>query len=196
MRTRRNLVAAALVGAATSFAWGGLSHMVLLKGVGFSVLRDEPRLVAALREAAPEDGLYFLPSIDLRGSATAAETASWEARFRRGPRGLLVVQHAGDSPMSARKVGVQALSHLLASFLVAWLLSMLVERSLPRRALVAGALGAFGCLAIGAIDWAWYGFPDAFFAARCVDQIVGWTLAGAAIAASQDRLRARGTTPT
>jgi hypothetical protein len=48
--------------------------------------------------------------------------------------------------------------------------------------LTLGSLGAFGCLSISVIYWNWYGFPTAFFAAQCVDKVVGWTLVGALIA--------------
>jgi len=73
---------ATLAGAVTVFVWGGLSHLVLLEGVGFSQIADEERIVSALRASLPRDGLYFLPSIDLKGTPTPAETAAWEARFR------------------------------------------------------------------------------------------------------------------
>ena len=33
------------------------------------------------------------------------------------------------------------------------------------------------------IYWNWYGFPDAFFLAQMIDLVVGWTLAGVAMAA-------------
>src|SRR4029450_11171600 len=72
---------AAVAGAVAFFVWGAFSHMVLLKGVGFNRVSDEERIGSALRTSLPGDGLYFLPSIDLRGKPSAEETAAWEARF-------------------------------------------------------------------------------------------------------------------
>src|SRR5262249_42614712 len=54
----------------------------------FSRIANEERIVSALRTSLPLDGLYFLQSIDLKGSPTSQETAAWEARFRAGPTGL------------------------------------------------------------------------------------------------------------
>ena len=39
---------ATLGGAATVFVWGGISHMVLLKGMGFTRMSDDERIVAWL----------------------------------------------------------------------------------------------------------------------------------------------------
>ena len=80
---------ATLAGAATIFVWEGISHMVLLKGSGFTSMSNEERIVSTLRTSLPGDGLYFFPSIDLRGSPTEEEKAAWEARFRAGPTGMV-----------------------------------------------------------------------------------------------------------
>ena len=61
---------ATLAGAATVFVWGGISHMVLLKGFGFTRMSSEEPIVSALRASLPGDGLYFFPSIELRGNPT------------------------------------------------------------------------------------------------------------------------------
>jgi len=73
---------ATLAGAATMFVWGSISHLVLLKGIGFSRMSNEERIVSTPRTSLPRDGLYFFPSIDLRGNPTGEEKAAWEARFR------------------------------------------------------------------------------------------------------------------
>ena len=172
---------ATVVGALTVFVWGGISHMVLLKGIGFTRMSNEEAIVSTLRSSLPGDGLYFFPSIDLRGKQTVAEKASWEARFRAGPTGMIVYHRAGGTPVSAKKLSVQFLSDVLAAGIIAYLLSLTVAPYWSRVALSA-LLGAFGLVAISSIYWNWYGFPNAFFFAQGVDTIVGWTLAGAVIA--------------
>ena len=89
-------VTATLAGAVTIFVWGGISHMVLLKGIGFTRMSNEERIVSTLRSSLPGDGLYFFPSIDLRGKPSPEETAAWEARFRAGPTGVLVIDRDQD----------------------------------------------------------------------------------------------------
>jgi hypothetical protein len=155
--------------------------LVLLKGVGFNLVTDEARIVSALRTSLPGDGLYFLPSIDLKGNQSAKETAAWEARFRAGPTGMIIYHAAGDAPVSPKKLSLQLLSDLLAAGILSYVLSLTIA-SYWRRVGLAGLLGAFGIFAISSIYWNWYGFPNAFFLAQGVDMVVGWSLAGAVIA--------------
>ena len=172
---------ATLAGGVTMFLWGGVSHMVLLKGIGFTRLSNEDRIVSTLRSSLPGDGLFFFPSIDLRGNPTREEQASWEARFRAGPTGMIIYHAAGDSPVSPKKLSVQFLSDVLAAGIIAYLLSLAVAGYWKRIGLAA-FLGVFGLFAISSMYWNWYGFPNAFFLAQGVDMIVGWSLAGALIA--------------
>ena len=117
---------ATLAGAATMFVWGGISHMVLLKGIGFTRMSNEERIVSTLRTSLPGDGLYFFPSIDLRGNLTGEEQAAWEARFRAGPTGMRIYHAADDAPVSPKKLTVQFLSAVLAAAIVRYLLCLAI----------------------------------------------------------------------
>jgi hypothetical protein len=134
---------ATLAGAASMFVWGGISHMVLLKGIGFTRRSNEERIVSTLRTSSPEDGLYFFPSIDLRGNPTAEEQATWEARFRTGPTGMIIYHAAGDAPVSPKKLSVQFLSDVLAAGIVSYLPSLAIA-TYWRRVGLAALLGVFG----------------------------------------------------
>jgi hypothetical protein len=180
MRALR-LPLAALAGAAAMFAWSALSHTALIRGIGFTPLPDEDAVLTELRKHVKDDGLYFFPGVDWGAKATPEQTASWQARFRTG-NGLIVFHPSSDAPVSPRKLGLQFLGDLLASLLAAWLVSLLPS-PYWKRLLAVGAMGAFGCLGVSALFWNWYGFPHAFFAAHAFDKIVGWLIAGAAIAA-------------
>jgi len=155
--------------------------MVLLKGIGFSHMANEDRILSTLRSSLTHDGLYFFPSIDLRGQPSAEERAAWEARFRAGPTGMIIYYPAGDTPVSLKKLSVQFLSDVVASGIVACVL-FLSRATYWRRAGIAALLGVFGLCAVSSIYWNWYGFPNAFFLAQAVDMMVGWSLAGAIIA--------------
>jgi len=172
---------ATLAGAVTVFVWGGLSHLVLLEGVGFSQIADEERIVSALRASLPGDGLYFLPSIDLKGTPNHAEMAAWEARFQTGPTGLIVYHAAGDTPVSPKKIIVQFMSGLFATGVVAFVLCFTAAPYWGRVG-IAVLLGALGLFTVSTIYWNWYGFTNAFLVAQVVDLIVGWALTGAVIA--------------
>jgi len=172
---------ATLAGATTIFVWGGVSHMVLLKGIGFSRMSNEDQILSTLRTSLTHEGLYFFPSIDLRGQPSAEEKAAWEGKFRAGPTGMIIYHPAGDTPVSLKKLSVQFLSDVVASGIVACVL-FLSGATYWRRVGIAALLGVFGLCAVSSIYWNWYGFPNAFFLAQAVDMMVGWSLAGAIIA--------------
>jgi len=103
---------------------------------------------------------------------------------------MIVFHRSGSEPVSPRKLLTQFFSELLAAAigtLVLW------RFAAPYwlRVLTMGMLDAFGVLSVGTIYWNWYGFPDAFFLAQLVDKVVGWTLAGAIMAALVPDTRAR-----
>ncbi len=181
MKLFKKWMIATAAGTVTIFVWGALLHLVLFKGIGFTQMPNEDRIVSTLRASLPGDGLYFFPSIDLRGNPTRAEQAAWEARFRAGPTGMIVYRAAGDAPVSLKKISVQFLSSVVTAGIVSYVLSLAVA-TYWRRVGLAALLGVFGLFATSTIYWNWYGFPDAFFLAQAVDVIVGWSLAGAVIA--------------
>jgi len=181
MKTFCKWLIATLAGAATMFVWGGISHMVLLKGIGFTRMSNEERIVATLRTSLPGEGLYFFPSIDLRGNPSAEEKAAWDKRFRAGPTGMIIYHAAGSTPVSPKKLSVQFVSDVVAAGVLAYLLSLTIA-SYWKRVGLAALLGVFGLFAISSIYWNWYGFPNAFFLAQGVDMIIGWALAGTLVA--------------
>ncbi|HXU11392.1 MAG TPA: hypothetical protein VN898_05460 [Candidatus Binatia bacterium] len=50
------------------------------------------------------------------------------------------------------------------------------------RVLAVALLGVFAWLSLSVSYWNWYGFPASFILAEGIDQAVGWTLGGLAIA--------------
>jgi len=117
---------ATVAGAATMCVWGGISHVVLLKDIGFTRLSHEERSVSTLRPSLPGDGLYGFPRIDRRGSPTGEEQAAWEARLRAGPTGMLIYHATGDAPVSPKKLSVPFLSAVLAAGMVSYWLSLTI----------------------------------------------------------------------
>jgi hypothetical protein len=175
-------VVAWLVGTLSIYAWGALSHLVLLKGSGFSRMPDEQSAIKALQGLLDKDGLYFFPSPDFSGRATREETAAFERRFLAGPTGMIVYHPAGSSPVSGRKLAVQFLGDTVAAAIAVFVI-VRTGGGIWAGASTVGLLGVFAVASVATIYWNWYGFPDAFFVAQCTDVIVGWSLTGLAIAA-------------
>jgi hypothetical protein len=182
MATRRRLLVAWLAGTLSIYVWGALSHMVLQKGAGFSRIPDEQRVVTTLQGSLAADGLYFFPGPDFSGRATPEETAAWERRFLAGPTGMIVYHPAGSLPVSGRKLVVQLLADMIAAA-VAVHVARRMRGNVWANALGVGLLGVFAIASVATIYWNWYGFPQAFFVAQCIDMIAGWSLTGVAIAA-------------
>jgi hypothetical protein len=173
-------------GAATFalFVWGAFAHMVILRGAGWAPIPDEHRFVDAAMPSALPPGLYAFPAPpDWRGEEPTAERmTAWEASFRAGPAGMLVVRPRGEGPLSARKLLVQLAADALAVALALFVVSA-VAGSFRRRAATVAAVGVVGLASVGVINWNWYAFTNAFFVAQCVDVAVGWILVGCVLAA-------------
>lgn len=177
----RRTITAAVAATLIVFVWGAVSHMLIFCGAGYSHLRDEGPIVAALAHAGLEEGLYWFPDPDFRGDVSADGQRAFEARFRAGPIGMIVYHPRGRALVEPRQLAVQFACDALAAILVVLLACSLVG-TLLRRATLLGAIGLFGALTVGSIYWNWYGFPDAFFAAQCVDAFVGWFIAALVVA--------------
>jgi hypothetical protein len=162
------------------FVWSAFSHMLLLKGVGFTPLPDEELVTSQLKTSVGNEGLYFFPGRDFHSTYTTEQEEAWETKFRQGPTGMLIYHPGGVSAVSPRKLLTQFLCHFLAAAIASLIVSRMIGPSW-QRVLAVTLFGAFACLSVGTIYWNWYGFPDSFFAAQCVDQVVGWLLAGVAI---------------
>lgn len=164
MASKKRLATAAVAAALVMFVWGGLAHMVLMRGVGFSHLPDEARTVEALEATVETDGLYYFPEQE-----------------RRGATGFIVYHPRGSDSPPASKLLIQLASNLLAGVLAPFVASR-ARGSYLARVLIVASIGAGGLATISTIYWNWYGYPHAFFIAQVVDQLVAWTLGGAVAA--------------
>jgi hypothetical protein len=85
------------------------------------------------------------------------------------------------STITARRLVRELLGDVAAAVIAVLILA---RTTLTRRGMIAAAaaMGLFGWFSISFPYWNWYGFPAAFVLAEAIDQVVGWALAGAAMA--------------
>lgn len=179
----KKILVGAIVGGIVAFLWSTIIHVVLPIGeAGIKVLPEEAAVVSAMRGAIYEPGLYFFPGMDMSHHPTPAEQEAWEAKYRSGPRGILVYHPEGAAPMAPGYLLTEVGSDLFAALIASFLLSHVVA-GFGRRVLLTGALGLFAWLVMSVSHWNWYGFPGSFVMAEATDQVVGWLLAGLALAA-------------
>ncbi len=177
----KRILLGGVVGGLIVFAWSAVQHMLLpLGAAGMSVLADEEAVLAPMRSIR-DPGFYFFPGMDMSKKPTPEEQAAWEERARTGPAGIMVVYPQGREPAFPRQLAMELLFDVLAALIVAFGLAH-VAASYGRRVLLVELAGLFAVLAISASYWNWYGFPDAYIGAEALDQIVGWLLAGLAMA--------------
>ena len=166
------------------FFWGAVAHMVLPLGMmGMSSLPtdQEDSVRTALKAAIREPGLYFVPGGDM-GKMSEEQQKVWVAKLKEGPSALLVVRPNGGDPMTPGQLLTELASNIVAGLLAAYLLSQVAGGFLARVRFIS-LLGLFGWLIINVSYWNWYGFPVEFTVAAVIEEVVGWFLAGLALAA-------------
>lgn len=175
----KRIAIAAIAGGVIVFVWSAIAHMLLPIGeMGISTLPNEAPFIAALQ--GTQDGLYFFPGMDMSRKPTPEEQKAWEAKVAAGPTGILVYHPKGEA-MSPRQLSSELLTNVLAAAIAAWIASLLAA-AYGRRVLAIALLGLFGWVSLILSYWIWYGFPSAFVLGEGITEVVGWFLAGLAIA--------------
>ena len=174
---------AALVGGLVMFMWEVVAHMVLPLGeMGMRQPTNEDVVLEAARGGLPEAGIYFLPAIAPEKMKDEAAAKAWSEKSLRSPYAFVVYDPVGRDPGAMGPyLGKQFGSDVLAALVVALVMS-LGAVSLGRGALVGAGFGAFSTLAVVVPHWNWYRFPTDYLIGQGTTQIVGWALAGLAIA--------------
>ncbi len=177
------ILAAGIVGGLLVFGWGALAHTVLPLGeTGIGQLPDESFVMAPMTATIQDPGLYLFPASDPSRDPSPEEEMAWQDRYRAGPRGMVVFQPTGAEPMSPKQLGTEAISNVLAALIGAFLLSLMSGGYLVRVVAVT-SLGLFAWLSINVSYWNWFGFPVDFTIAAGILEVVGWLVAGLAMAA-------------
>jgi len=182
----RRILIGGLAGGVILFAWGAFSHIVLPIGkMGLRSLANEETVLATMKAAIREPGLYFFPGapgFDEGREMSEEEARAWEAKNMAGPAGLLLYHPHGESPMGPGQLGTQFAADVVAALLACLLLSWTVV-SYGRRVLFVALMGLFAWVSISAPYWIWYRFPTDFIVGEAIGQVVGGLLAGLAVAA-------------
>jgi hypothetical protein len=175
---------AGIIGGLVIFIWGAFAHMATPLGeAGFAQPVHEDVALAALKTAFPVGNHAFLlpsPDPEHMGDATAVKTLA--EKSSREPFAFVVLRsEPRDITAMGSHLVVQWLGDTLAAVLLAFVLAA-VAISFCRRVIIAGLMGLFGVLANVLPFGNWYSFPTALVGGTFAYQLVGWLLAGAAMA--------------
>lgn len=179
----RNLIAA-LIGGIVVFVWGAVAHMALGLGTaGIHPPAHEDVVLSSLHQGLGEEpGVYILPWLGPDAMRDEAAVKAYGAKAAASPYAWIVYLPRGeDMTRMGRPLAVQWLSDTLAALVLALLMSA-PGLGLGRRLGLAGAAAVFAWLSTMVPYWNWYRFPTSFTVAALIEQLVGWLLAGAAMA--------------
>ncbi|GIK19783.1 MAG: hypothetical protein DYG93_09215 [Leptolyngbya sp. PLA2] len=184
------VVGGALVGAVVAFMWGFVFWTVLpFSDQAITRVADEGALSESLRQHVGASGAYALPYPDHHEGMTAEQKKMadtiWKGKHEMGPVALLFYSQDGVSTEDPLTFARGFLIALLASFLLAAVSAAAAQRGVPygRRVALILSIALFAALTSHAMQWNWFYLPMRYSITMFAELVVGWTLAGLAIAA-------------
>ncbi|HET6805074.1 MAG TPA: hypothetical protein VFH59_06470 [Frateuria sp.] len=178
------ILIAALIGGIVMFIWGAVAHMALgLGNPGIRPPAHEDAVLSSLHEGlGNEPGVYILPWLDPGAMHDEAVAKAYAAKASSAPYAWVVyLPQGGDMTRMGPQLVTQWVSDTLAALVLAMLMSV-PGLGLRRRLGLGGAAAVFAWLSTMVPYWNWYRFPTSFTGAALLEQLVGWLLAGAAMA--------------
>ncbi|MEO6364731.1 MAG: hypothetical protein ABIO38_01580 [Luteimonas sp.] len=178
------IVIAGIIGGLVIFIWSAIAHTALPIGeAGFKVPAQQEAVLDALSQSTAGEGVYMYPSMEMEQYRDETASAAFEQRSNGKPYAFVIYQPGGNPVNQSMTPALvkQVVTDIFSALVAAWILA-LGAWSFRRRVLVAGALGLFAWLAISLPQWNWYMFPMSLTLAGLIEEVIGWLLAGAAMA--------------
>ncbi|PWK89809.1 hypothetical protein [Fulvimonas soli] len=175
---------AGIVGGIVVFLWGAIAHTALgLGNVGLRPPAAEDKVLGVLHEGLGDDpGVYVLPWLGPEKMGDRAAVQAYSDKSSASPYAWIIYQPRGkDMTRMGRQLFHQWLSNTLAALALAFVMT-LAALTFRQRLGLALAAALFAWLGVQVPYWTWYRFPGDFTLAALVEQVVGWLLAGAAMA--------------
>lgn len=174
----------AVIGGLIVFIWGIFSWMVFPWHQScFNKFTNESSVASAIRDNAPVNGVYVLPNtFGYNDQTSQSEMKRGMDMMENGPFMFAVVRPFGIGKMSIKPFIFQLIIQIIGAFILTWMLMQTKGLSFKK---TVGFCTLFG-LSVGILsqlpDWNWWGFSIGYIFANLIDFIIGWWLAGLAIA--------------
>lgn len=170
----KKLIIGGLAGAVILFFWGMLSWMMIpWHKTTILSFQNEAAVKTAVTANAPKSGVYVAPSM---ASQNTQQTTAMQA-----PIIFSVVKL--EQPMSMTYMMIVSfIIQFIAAVLVTWLLLQAKDASYGKRVAMAAVFGLTAGIVAHVPYWNWFGFPCGYTLVMMADLIIGWFLAGLAIA--------------
>jgi hypothetical protein len=181
--TKKKLIRGAVIGGVIVFLWCLFSWMVLpWHSKVFNSFTDEESVANAIKNNAPVSGVYLLPNTyKYDASTSTSEMEKGMMMMQNGPTMFASVQVNGMGHKTARPFIVSLIIQIIGAGIVTWM--VLQTRAIYKKrvwlvTLYGIAIGILGILPA----WNWWGLSASYILSIFFDLIVGWFLAGLAIA--------------
>jgi hypothetical protein len=178
------VVIAGVIGGIVMFIWGAVAHMALPIGeAGVKLPTQQQAVIDAIGPTTSGEGVYMYPSISPEKMGDPAAMQAFVEQARGKPFAFVVYQPGGNPIINgmAPNLVKQLATDILSALVAAWVLS-LGAWSFGQRVMVAGAMAVFTWFSVSLPYWNWYMFPTSFTLGSLAEQLIGWLLAGAAMA--------------
>lgn len=185
----RRVVIAGLLGGLIVYLWGSISWMALpFHEMTTHTMPNGPAVLETLRGQSLEHGVYTYPPMSDAGDATGGVAMSEEqvmAAWRAGPLvPFMVIHPEGINPWAPLSFVRGALIAIVTGVIIAWLLAtaLPVLPTLGKRVGFVATIAVIASLIGPVIEWQWLLFPAGYTVVAVADILIGWTLAGIAMA--------------
>lgn len=186
----RRIFLGTVLGAIAAFAWGYLSWSTIrLYDWAVQPLPSAVELAPALDRAAPRDGAYAFPGIDIAAvhdlppAQREAAVTAWRAATEKGPVGVVLIRKEGRDPLSVGRYLTGLGYFALCAFLMSVLMAGMRCPSWVGRWTIGITIALFAAMAADGPDLAWFQLPARWVYAGIADTFLTWTAASAVIAA-------------
>ncbi len=137
---------------------------------------DESPVTQALKENAPEAGIYYLPFAE-------------EDHKPGVPAAFINVAPDGYDMNMGKKMGIGFLGQVAAAFLVLLLLQRTKNLRYWERVGFVALVGLTIAFASHFPYWNWFEFSGSYFLVILLDSVIAWTLAGLVMARVEKGIR-------
>jgi hypothetical protein len=167
------ILIAGLLGGLAMYVWLSVAHLSPLGQIGVHALPNGNAVIAQISDAAGgEAGLYFAPDNMANKPSAAA-----------GPFALVSFTPKAPTGLSPAQLAFEFFSELVEAILAAWLLAQAALSTYGARVAFVTVIGVVAAILSEAPYWNWYSFPLDFSLTNAAMQIVGFLVAGLAMAA-------------
>lgn len=172
----KSLIKGGLLGGLVLFVWSSLSWTVIpWHEATLKKFTGDEAITKAIMEAAPEKGIYYLPS-------QGTEEELWK-KMETGPVAFAAIRPGSQTLGMGPLMGLQFVIQILVSSLLTWmLLQTKADLSYMKRVLFVAVATFMAGVMVHLPNWNWWEFSTSYTLVNIIDQFVSGLLAGLVIA--------------